>query len=77
MRNFRDRMFSCDSNFIIVNNFTLAIVSKCDAITYSVILIKRCEHSLLSDHMICASTIKHPTSSSGGVGLQERINLCF
>jgi hypothetical protein len=62
-------MFDCDSGFIMVKNFVLAIVSKCDAITWSVILLKRCEH-LLSDYMIGASTIKHPTYSTGGIWLQ-------
>jgi hypothetical protein len=39
-------MFGCDSNFTMAKNFALAIISKCDAITCSVVLLKGCEHFL-------------------------------
>jgi hypothetical protein len=70
-------MFGCDRNFIKAKNFILAIISKCDAITYYAILLKKCEHPLLFSHMIGAPTIKHPTYFTGGVELQERIKPCF
>jgi hypothetical protein len=70
-------MFGCDINFTIAKNFTLAIISKCDAIICCIVLLKRCEHLLLSDHMIGASTINHPTFVTGGVGLQKSIKPCF
>jgi hypothetical protein len=54
-------MFDCDSNFTMTKDFILAIVSKCNAITCSIILLKRCEHPLPFSYMICASIIKHPT----------------
>jgi hypothetical protein len=69
-------MFDCDTNLTKAKNLSLAIVSKCDAITYCVILFKICEH-LLSVHMIDAPTIKHPTCSTRGVDIQERIKPCF
>jgi hypothetical protein len=69
-------MFGCDSNFTMAKNFALAIVSKCDAITCSVVFLKVCEH-FFSGHMIGAPTIKHPSYFTGGVGLQERIKPCF
>jgi hypothetical protein len=70
-------MFGCDSNFTMAKNFALAIVSKYDAITCCIILLKGCEHLLLPGHMICVSSIKNPTCSTGGVDLQERIKPCF
>jgi hypothetical protein len=66
-------MFGCDSNVTMAKNIALAIISKCDAITCSVILLKGCKYFLFSDHMIGAPTINHPTCSTGGVGLQEQI----
>jgi hypothetical protein len=70
-------MFSCDSSFTVAKNFALDIISKCDAITCSVMLLKGCEHFLFSGHMIGASTIKHPTYFTRGVGLQEQIKPWF
>jgi hypothetical protein len=70
-------MFGCDSNFTMTKEFALAIFSKGNAITCSVILLKGSEHLLLSGHMIGASTIKHPTCFTRGVCLQERIKLYF
>jgi hypothetical protein len=55
----------------------LAIVYKCDAIICSIVLLERCEHFLFSGHMIGATTIKHPTYSTGGVDLQEQIKPGF
>jgi hypothetical protein len=43
----------------------LSIVTECDAITFTLILLKGCEHPSLPRHMICASTIKHPTYTIG------------
>jgi hypothetical protein len=50
-------MFGCDSNFTESMDFSLAIFTECDAITWTTILLKGCEHSSLSDHMISASAI--------------------
>jgi hypothetical protein len=35
----------------------LAIVTECDAITFTLVLLKGCEHRSLFSHMICASAI--------------------
>jgi hypothetical protein len=35
----------------------LAIVAECDAITFTIILLKECEHPSLPGHVIGASTI--------------------
>jgi hypothetical protein len=70
-------MFRCDSNFTETKNLTLAIVAKCDAITFTLVLLKGCEHPSLHHHMICASTIKHPTCTTGGVSLQNKLGFCF
>jgi hypothetical protein len=64
-------MFGYDSNFTMFKNLALATISKCDAITCCVILLKGCEHFLFSDHIIGTPTIKHPTCSAGGVGVQK------
>jgi hypothetical protein len=37
-------MFDCDSNFIETNDLNLAIIIECDAITFTAILLKECEH---------------------------------
>jgi hypothetical protein len=50
-------MLDCDSNFTEIKDFALAVVAKCDAITFTIILLKRCEHPSLSGHMIRASAI--------------------
>jgi hypothetical protein len=70
-------MFNCDSNFTEPKDLTLAIVIEHDAITLTLILLKGCEHTSLPHHMICASTIKHPTCTTGGVSLQNKLGLCF
>jgi hypothetical protein len=70
-------MISSDSNFIMAKNFALPIISKCDAIIRCDVLLKGCEHFLLSHHMICASTIKHPICFTGGVVLQKHIKPYF
>jgi hypothetical protein len=62
-------MFRCDSNFIEIKDLTLSIVVECDAINFTPILLKECEHSSLHHHMIYASTIKHLTCTIGGVSL--------
>jgi hypothetical protein len=70
-------MFGCNSNFIETKDFVLAIVTERDAITFMIIHLEGCEHSSLPRHMICASTIKHPTCITGGVSLQNKLGLCF
>jgi hypothetical protein len=62
-------MFRCDSNFTETNDLTLAIVAKHDAINFTLILLKGCEHPSLPHHMICVFTIKHSTCTTGGVSL--------
>jgi hypothetical protein len=62
-------MFRCDSNFTKTKDLTLAIVIERDVITFTLVLFKGCEHHSLPRHMICASTIKHPTCTTGGVSL--------
>jgi hypothetical protein len=70
-------MFRCDSNFTETKDLTLAIVGERDAITFMLDLLKGCEHPSLPRHMICASTIKHPTCTTGGVRLQNKLGFCF
>jgi hypothetical protein len=70
-------MFGCDTNFTETMDLTLAIVTECDAITFTLILLKECEHPSLPHHMICASTIKHPTRTTGRVSLQNKLCFCF
>jgi hypothetical protein len=70
-------MFHYDSNFTETNDLTLAIVAERDAITFTLILLKGCEHPSLPRHIICASTIKHPTCITGGVSLQNKLGFCF
>jgi hypothetical protein len=70
-------MFRYDSNFIEIKDLTLTIVAECDAITFTPILLKECEHSSLTHHMICASTIKHLTYTIGGVSLQNKLGFYF
>jgi hypothetical protein len=62
-------MLNCDSNFTETKDLALAIVVKNDAITITLVLLKGCEHPSLPGHMICASTIEHPTCTAGGVSL--------
>jgi hypothetical protein len=62
-------MFGCDSNFSEIKDLTLSIVTEHDAITFTLVLLKGCEHPSLSYHMICVSTIKHLTCTTGGVSL--------
>jgi hypothetical protein len=70
-------MFRCDSNFTETNDLTLAIVAERDVITFTLVLLKGCDHPSLPRHMICASTIKHPTCTTGGVILQNKLGFCF
>jgi hypothetical protein len=70
-------MFHCDSNFTEIKDLTLAIVAERGAITFTLILLKRYEHSSLTRHMICASTIKHTTCTTGGVSLQNKLGFYF
>jgi hypothetical protein len=70
-------MFGCDSNFTEIKDLTLAIVSEHDAITFTLILLKGYEHPSLPRHIIYASTVKHPTRTTGAVGLQNKLGFCF
>jgi hypothetical protein len=70
-------MFGCDSNLTETKDLTLAIITKRDAITFTLILFKGCEHPSLPCHMIYASTIKHPTHTTGGVSLQNKLGFSF
>jgi hypothetical protein len=70
-------MLGCDSNFTKIKDLALAIVTKCDAITFTLVLLKGCEHPSLPGHMICASTIEHPTSTTRGVSLQNKLGFSF
>jgi hypothetical protein len=70
-------MFGCDSNFTETKDLTLAIIVECDAITFTLILLKGCEHPSLPCHIICASTIKHLTRTTGGVSIQNKLYFCF
>jgi hypothetical protein len=68
-------MLDCNSNFTETKDLALAIVAECDAITFTIILLKGCEHHSLPSHMIGASTIYHPTYFTGGVSLQNKFRL--
>jgi hypothetical protein len=57
-------MFGCDCNFTETTDLTLAIAAERDAIIFTLILHKGCEHPSLPRHMICASTIKHLTHTT-------------
>jgi hypothetical protein len=70
-------MIGSNSNFTIPKYLSFTIVTKHDCITWAIILFKLCEHMLLPDHMISASTIYHQTSSTGGVGLQNKVKPYF
>jgi hypothetical protein len=70
-------MFGCDSNFIKTKDLTLAIVTERDAIIFTLVLLKGCKHPYLPRHIICASTIKHPTHNIGEVSLQNKLGFCF
>jgi hypothetical protein len=70
-------MFRCDSNFIETKDLTLASVVKRDAITFTLFLLKGCEYHSLPRHMICASTIKHPTCTTRRVSLQNKLDFYF
>jgi hypothetical protein len=70
-------MLGCDSNFTEPKDFSLAIIIKRDTITLAIILLKGCEHPSLPGHMICSSAIYHPTHSTGGVCLQNKLSLAF
>jgi hypothetical protein len=50
-------MLDCDCNFTETKDFALAIVIERDAVTFTIILLKGCEHPSLSGNMICASSI--------------------
>jgi hypothetical protein len=62
-------MFGYNSNFTETKDFALAIIVEYDAITFTIILLKGCKHHSLHHHMIYASTVKHPTYTTGGVSL--------
>jgi hypothetical protein len=70
-------MFDCDINFTETKDLTLAIVAERDAITFTLVLLKGYEHPSLSHHMICASTIKHSTHTTGEVSLQNKLGFYF
>jgi hypothetical protein len=70
-------MFRCDSNFTETKDLILAIVAECDAINFTLVLLKGCEHPSLPHHMICVPTIKHQTCTTGGVSLQNKLGFCF
>jgi hypothetical protein len=70
-------MFGSNSNFTETKDLALAIVTKCDAIIFTLVLLKGCEHPSLLGHMICASTIEHPTCTTGGVSIQNKLGFCF
>jgi hypothetical protein len=70
-------MFGYYSNFTEINDLTLAIITKCGAIIFTLVLLKGCEHPFLPRHMIYASTIKHPTRITGGVRLQNKLGFYF
>jgi hypothetical protein len=50
-------MFGYDSNFIEPKDLALAIVTECDAMTWTIILLKGWKYPPLPGHMISASTI--------------------
>jgi hypothetical protein len=70
-------MFRCDSNFTETKDLTLAIVVERDAITFTLVLLKGCEHPSLPRYMICVLTIKHITCTTGGVSLQNKLDFYF
>jgi hypothetical protein len=70
-------MFDCNGNFTKTKNLALAIVAEHDAIMFILILLKGCEHPSLSGHVICASAIEHPTCTTGGVSLQNKLGFYF
>jgi hypothetical protein len=70
-------MFKSNSNFTETKDMDLAIVTKHDAITFTLVLLKGCEHPSLPGHIICASTIEHPTYTTGGVSLQNKLGFYF
>jgi hypothetical protein len=57
----------------LITNF----VAERDAITFTLVLLKGCEHPSLPRHMICVFTIKHPTCTTRGVSLQNKLGFCF
>jgi hypothetical protein len=63
-------MFGSNSNFTETKNLTLAIIVERDAIIFTLVLLKGCEHPSLPSHMICASTIEHLICITGGVSLK-------
>jgi hypothetical protein len=62
-------MFGGNNNFTETKDLALAIVTESDAITFTLILLKGCEHPSLPGHIIYASTIEHPTYITGEVSL--------
>jgi hypothetical protein len=70
-------MFGSNSNVTETKDLVLAIVAECDAIIFTRILLKGCEHPSLPGHRIRASTIEHPTCTIGGVSLQNKLCFCF
>jgi hypothetical protein len=55
----------------------LAIIAERDVITFTLVLLKGCEHPSLPRLMICASTTKHRTCTTEGVRLQNKLGFCF
>jgi hypothetical protein len=70
-------MFRSNSNFTETKDLALTIVVERDAITFTLVLLKGCEHPSLPGHMICASTLEHLTCTTGGVSLQNKLDFCF
>jgi hypothetical protein len=70
-------MFGSNSNFSEAKDLASAIVTERDAITFTLIVLKGCEHPSLPDHMIWASTIEHPTCTTRGVSLENKLGFCF
>jgi hypothetical protein len=70
-------MFGCNSNLTETNDFVLAIVAERDAITFTIIFLKGCEYPSFPRHIIYISTIKHPTYTTGGVSLQNKLRICL
>jgi hypothetical protein len=50
-------VFDYNSDFTETKDLALVIVTECDAITFAIILLKKCEHPSLPGYMIGASTI--------------------
>jgi hypothetical protein len=44
-------MFDSNNNFTETKNLALAIVAERDAITFTLVLLKRCEHPSLPGHV--------------------------